>query len=71
VSAPRSALTDRRDRRGWRTRVLALLAILGPGLIAANAGNDAGGILTYASAGVAAVGLLSFVVLVETLFGLG
>jgi len=32
-------------------RVLALLAILGPGLIAANAGNDAGGILTYASAG--------------------
>jgi len=28
-----------------------VLAILGPGLIAANAGNDAGGILTYASAG--------------------
>jgi Mn2+/Fe2+ NRAMP family transporter len=35
----------------WLKRVLALLAILGPGLIAANAGNDAGGILTYASAG--------------------
>jgi Mn2+/Fe2+ NRAMP family transporter len=32
-------------------RLLAILAILGPGLIAANAGNDAGGILTYASAG--------------------
>ncbi|MGO9359348.1 MAG: NRAMP family divalent metal transporter [Xanthobacteraceae bacterium] len=32
-------------------RLLAVLAILGPGLIAANAGNDAGGILTYASAG--------------------
>jgi NRAMP (natural resistance-associated macrophage protein)-like metal ion transporter len=32
-------------------RVLAFLAIAGPGLIAANAGNDAGGILTYASAG--------------------
>ncbi|MGO9456423.1 MAG: NRAMP family divalent metal transporter, partial [Acidimicrobiales bacterium] len=31
--------------------MLAVLAILGPGLIAANAGNDAGGILTYASAG--------------------
>jgi NRAMP (natural resistance-associated macrophage protein)-like metal ion transporter len=31
--------------------VLAFLAVLGPGLIAANAGNDAGGILTYASAG--------------------
>jgi Mn2+/Fe2+ NRAMP family transporter len=35
----------------WLKRVLALLAILGPGLVAANAGNDAGGILTYASAG--------------------
>ena len=35
----------------WLKRVLALLAVLGPGLIAANAGNDAGGILTYASAG--------------------
>jgi NRAMP (natural resistance-associated macrophage protein)-like metal ion transporter len=32
-------------------RLLGLLAIAGPGLIAANAGNDAGGILTYASAG--------------------
>jgi NRAMP (natural resistance-associated macrophage protein)-like metal ion transporter len=31
--------------------VIAVLAILGPGLIAANAGNDAGGIVTYASAG--------------------
>src|SRR3954469_13667421 len=30
---------------------LASLAIAGPGLIAANAGNDAGGIATYASAG--------------------
>jgi len=34
----------------WR-RVVAMLAILGPGLIAANAGNDAGGIATYASVG--------------------
>jgi Mn2+/Fe2+ NRAMP family transporter len=32
-------------------RWLAYLAILGPGLIAANAGNDAGGIITYTSAG--------------------
>jgi Mn2+/Fe2+ NRAMP family transporter len=31
--------------------VLALGAVLGPGLIAANAGNDAGGIATYASVG--------------------
>jgi Mn2+/Fe2+ NRAMP family transporter len=30
---------------------LAYLAILGPGVIAANAGNDAGGIATYASVG--------------------
>jgi len=35
----------------WLKRVLKFAAILGPGLIAANAGNDAGGILTYASAG--------------------
>jgi NRAMP (natural resistance-associated macrophage protein)-like metal ion transporter len=35
----------------WIRRVLAFLAVLGPGLIAANAGNDAGGIITYASAG--------------------
>ena len=39
------------SRRRWVVRLLAVLAILGPGLIAANAGNDAGGILTYASAG--------------------
>jgi Mn2+/Fe2+ NRAMP family transporter len=32
-------------------RLVAVLAILGPGLIAANAGNDAGGIATYASVG--------------------
>ena len=38
----------RRRRIG---RLVGLLAIAGPGLIAANAGNDAGGILTYASAG--------------------
>ena len=31
--------------------LLALGAVLGPGLIAANAGNDAGGIATYASVG--------------------
>src|SRR5437899_2500511 len=32
-------------------RFLIYLAVLGPGIIAANAGNDAGGIVTYASAG--------------------
>ena len=34
-----------------RARLFAFLGLLGPGLIAANAGNDAGGIATYASAG--------------------
>jgi len=34
-----------------RKRFLAYLAILGPGMITANAGNDAGGIATYASVG--------------------
>src|SRR5580765_3287399 len=34
-------------------RPFMLLAILGPGIIAANAGNDAGGIATYSSAGAA------------------
>ena len=37
-------------RRG-RTRVAATLAVVGPGVIAASAGNDAGGIVTYAAAG--------------------
>jgi len=32
-------------------RIVVVFAVLGPGLIAANAGNDAGGIATYASAG--------------------
>ena len=44
---PPAALTERLRN----TRLLALLAILGPGLIAANAGNDAGGIATYSSVG--------------------
>ena len=37
--------------KGTRSKFLIGLALLGPGLIAANAGNDAGGIATYASAG--------------------
>jgi Mn2+/Fe2+ NRAMP family transporter len=36
-------------RRGGR--LAALVALLGPGLIAANAGNDAGGIATYSQVG--------------------
>ena len=37
--------------RRLRSRPFLLLAALGPGVIAASAGNDAGGIVTYASAG--------------------
>src|SRR6516165_5207008 len=40
-----------RPRNRYALRLLTLLAFLGPGLIAANAGNDAGGIATYASVG--------------------
>jgi Mn2+/Fe2+ NRAMP family transporter len=39
------------DRGSRGHRALRYLAIAGPGIIAANAGNDAGGIVTYASAG--------------------
>jgi NRAMP (natural resistance-associated macrophage protein)-like metal ion transporter len=64
MAAPvRAVLAGLRDRllagRGRRlrprsrltARLLTLFAFLGPGLIAANAGNDAGGIATYASVG--------------------
>lgn len=42
-----------RLRRGslGQSPIFRFLSILGPGLVAANAGNDAGGIATYASAG--------------------
>ena len=42
-------MTPKRRRARW----LAYLAVLGPGLLAASAGNDAGGIATYAQAGAA------------------
>jgi Mn2+/Fe2+ NRAMP family transporter len=47
-------------------RPFALLAILGPGLIAANAGNDAGGIATYASAGAEFAYRMLFIMLLVT-----
>jgi Mn2+/Fe2+ NRAMP family transporter len=40
-----------RPRNPLALKLLALLAFLGPGIVAANAGNDAGGIATYASIG--------------------
>ena len=48
-----------------RARIFAVLGLLGPGLIAANAGNDAGGIATYSSAGAKyGYGLLWTIVLI-------
>src|SRR5207249_11435142 len=37
--------------RTWRTRLLLVLAAVGPGFITANVDNDAGGIFTYSQAG--------------------
>src|SRR5580693_10738873 len=48
---PTSTRPDQGGAPPTGRRLLPFLAILGPGLIAASAGNDAGGILTYASAG--------------------
>ncbi len=42
---------DSGERHGWRSRTLALLAIMGPGLIVMVGDNDAGGVSTYAQAG--------------------
>src|SRR2546423_3896741 len=66
----------RRGARGVRRTVaqrrglLAYLAILGPGMIAANAGNDAGGIATFASVG-ADYGYRLLWVLIPITIGLG
>jgi Mn2+/Fe2+ NRAMP family transporter len=37
--------------RLWKTKILAFLAVVGPGLIAGEGGNDAGGIWTYSVVG--------------------
>ena len=42
---------DSGERHGWRSRAMALLAIMGPGLIVMVGDNDAGGVATYAQAG--------------------
>src|ERR1700686_5314793 len=42
---------DTDARRSWRARALALLAIVGPGLIVMVGDNDAGGVSTYSQAG--------------------
>lgn len=56
MKTPRQDISQKKQMR-LRARVnrfspvLKLLAVLGPGLIAANAGNDAGGVATYSSTG--------------------
>ncbi|HUB77116.1 MAG TPA: divalent metal cation transporter, partial [Solirubrobacteraceae bacterium] len=42
---------DMDGRRSWRARAVALLAIVGPGLIVMVGDNDAGGVATYSQAG--------------------
>ncbi|MBV8301904.1 MAG: Nramp family divalent metal transporter [Candidatus Dormibacteraeota bacterium] len=42
---------DQQTPRSWKTRLLALAAIMGPGLIVMVGDNDAGGVATYAQAG--------------------
>jgi Mn2+/Fe2+ NRAMP family transporter len=48
---PRIRIGGIRFTRVGKSRIFIFLAILGPGVVAANAGNDAAGIATYASAG--------------------
>ncbi|MDQ6810714.1 MAG: divalent metal cation transporter [Actinomycetota bacterium] len=45
------AMHDSGERHGLRSRAMALLAIMGPGLIVMVGDNDAGGVATYAQAG--------------------
>lgn len=74
---PRDAWTRLRQwARDWRARAarrrrtwLLYVSVLGPGLVAASAGNDAGGIATYASVG-ARYGYDLIWVMVATLFGM-
>lgn len=57
-------------RRPFLRRIWPYLAALGPGLLAASAGNDAGGIATYASAGASyGYGLLWAMVIVTVFVG--
>src|ERR1700693_1326444 len=44
-------MQDSGERHGWRSRAMALLAIMGPGLIVMVGDNDAGGVSTYSQAG--------------------
>ncbi len=47
----RISVGDTEQARTWKTRLLTLLAIVGPGIIVMVGDNDAGGVATYAQAG--------------------
>ena len=47
----RISVSDSEHPRTWKTRLLTLLAIVGPGIIVMVGDNDAGGVATYAQAG--------------------
>ena len=40
-----------KHKTGWRSRLLLIWALMGPGLIAAMADNDAGGVISYTATG--------------------
>jgi Mn2+/Fe2+ NRAMP family transporter len=62
---------SRERSRSWWRRARPFLLALGPGLLAASAGNDAGGIATYASAGASyGYGLLWAMVIVTICVGI-
>jgi len=37
--------------KGWRSRVMLIVGVIGPGFITASGGDDAGGVFTYSQAG--------------------
>lgn len=51
TTASASTTTTTQDAPKKRSKILLVLAAMGPGVIAAMAGNDAGGISTYSTAG--------------------
>src|SRR6266404_5574761 len=57
-----------RFRLSRSSPIFKLFAILGPGLIAANAGNDAGGIVTYSAAGASYGYNLLWALVITTVF---
>src|SRR5215468_10313534 len=66
--AERKKRARSRFRLNRSSSLVKLLLVLGPGLIAANAGNDAGGIATYSAAGASYGYNLLWALAITTLF---